>query len=124
MTNQRFTLHINWYNYEKTEGEAELKDNGQPILISEDVEDMRRLKELLNELNDENKQLKFQLKECREHKLFSRRQIEQENKELKHYNEAYADEIVNIKHTIKTMMKNERTEIGKNTLKQLWEAIQ
>ena len=51
-------------------------------------------------------------------------ELNDENTELKHYNEAYADEIVNIKHTIKTMLKNERTEIGKSTLKQLWEAIQ
>ena len=64
MTNQRFTLHINWYNYEKTEGEAELKDNGQPIHISEDVEDMRRLKDLLNELNDNDEQLRQTIKEA------------------------------------------------------------
>lgn len=29
-----------------------------------------------------------------------------------------------IKHTIQTMLKNERTHIGRNTLQQLWEAIQ
>ena len=92
--------------------------------ITDTKDEMEDLCLLLNELNDENTQLKFQLKECGEHKLFSRRQIEQENKELKHYKEAYGDEIVNIKHTIKTMMENERTEIGKNTLKQLWEVIQ
>ena len=28
-----------------------------------------------------------------------------------------------IKHTIKTMMENERTELGRSVLKQLWEAI-
>ena len=38
---------------------------------------------LLNELNDKNEQLKFQLKECREHKLFSRRELEKENEQLK-----------------------------------------
>ena len=64
MTNKRFTLHIKWYNYNKTEGEAELKDNGQPILISEDVEDMRRLKELLNELNTENQHIKHTITEA------------------------------------------------------------
>ena len=58
MTEKRFTVHIRWYNYEKTEGEIELKDNGQPLLISESVEDVRYLKEMLNELNDENEQLK------------------------------------------------------------------
>ena len=34
------------------------------------------------------------------------------------------EENQHIKHTIRTMMENERTEIGKNTLRQLWEAIQ
>lgn len=62
MTEKRFTLHIVWFNYEKTEGEATLKNNGQPLLESECVEDMRRLKDLLNELNDENEQLKQQIK--------------------------------------------------------------
>ena len=31
----------------------------------------------------ENEQLKFQLKECREHKLYSRRKLEKENEQLK-----------------------------------------
>ena len=34
------------------------------------------------------------------------------------------EENENIKHTIQTMLKNERTHIGRNTLQQLWEAIQ
>ena len=74
------------------------------------------LEDLLNELNDENEQLKSEnidlkvrLDICKK-PLFSKRQLHQENQ--------------HIKHTIKTMMENERTEIGKNTLKQLWEAIQ
>ena len=33
-------------------------------------------------------------------------------------------ENIDIKTLIKTMMENERTHIGYNTLKQLWEAIQ
>ena len=81
----------------------------------------------LNELNDENEQLQIKIADLRyENKTFKTNlsYCKRENKEIKHYNEAYADEIVNIKHTIKTMLKNERTEIGKNTLKQLWEAIQ
>ena len=40
-----------------------------------------------------------------------------ENFSLKQENE-------HIKHTIKTMMENERTELGRSVLKQLWEAIQ
>lgn len=41
----------------------------------------------------------------------------------KHYKEAYGTEIVKIKQTIKDMMENERTELGRSVLKQLWEAI-
>ena len=61
MTGKRFKVHIDWFNYEKTEGAIELKDNGQPLLVSECVEDVRHLKDLLNELNDENEQLKKEL---------------------------------------------------------------
>lgn len=82
---KRFTLHIDWFNYDKTEGEATLSDNGQPLLESNCVEDMRRLKDLLNELNTENN---------------------------------------SIKQTIKEAYKTERTQIGRNVLKQLLEAIQ
>lgn len=64
--NKRFTLHIGWYNYEKTEGEAVLKDNGQPILESECIHDMRCLKELLNEQHEENQRLKEQVKLLKE----------------------------------------------------------
>ena len=41
----------------------------------------------------------------------------EENKELKEENQ-------HIKNTIKEMLDNERTEIGKSVLKQLWEIIQ
>ena len=58
MTTKRFTVHINWFNYDKTKGEIELKDNGQPLLLSESVEDVQYIKKLLNDLNDENEQLK------------------------------------------------------------------
>ena len=58
MTEKRFTVHIKWYNYDKTEGEIELFDNGQPLLVSECIEDVRMVKGLLNELAEENQQLK------------------------------------------------------------------
>ena len=58
MTEKRFTVHIKWFNYDKTEGEITLKDNGQPLLESECIEDVQRVKVLLNELHDENKKLK------------------------------------------------------------------
>lgn len=38
---------------------------------------------LLNNALEENEQLKFELKECREHKLYSRRELEKENEQLK-----------------------------------------
>ena len=56
--NKRFTVHIKWYNYDKTEGEIELFDNGQPLLVSECIEDVRMVKGLLNELAEENQALK------------------------------------------------------------------
>ena len=59
MTQKRFTLHIDWFNYDKTEGEATLKDYGQPLLDSECVEDMRTVKTLLNMLHEENRELRL-----------------------------------------------------------------
>lgn len=61
MTEKRFKVHIDWFNYEKTEGVAELKDNGQPLLISESVGDVRYLKGMLNNLHEENEQLKSEI---------------------------------------------------------------
>lgn len=58
MTNKRFTLHIDWYNYEKTEGKALLSDDGQPMLVTESIDDARLVKKVLNDLNDENEELK------------------------------------------------------------------
>ena len=39
---------------------------------------------LLNELHEENQSLKFQLDECQNHKLYSRRELEKENEQLRH----------------------------------------
>ena len=39
-------------------------------------------------------------------------------------NQKLFDEKEHIKHTIKTMMENERTELGQSVLKQLWEQIE
>ena len=64
MTEKRFKLHIIWYNKEKTEGEAELTDNGQPLLCTEYISDARLLKNLLNELHEENQQIKHTIKEA------------------------------------------------------------
>ena len=68
---------------------------------------------ILNELNDENKQLKLQ---------YSELEITLMNNQLA-YNDLN-DENTHIKNIIKEMYNNERTELGKSTLKQLLEAIQ
>ena len=58
MSENRFKLHIEWSNINKTDGIAELSDNGQPLLETECIEDARLLQTILNELNDENKKLR------------------------------------------------------------------
>ena len=110
MTEKQFTLHIEWYNQEKTDGKATLKEMGQPLGVIESIEDARFIRDTLNELYDEKEQLQFKLKECSDNKLFSRRELEKENER--------------IKHIIQEAYETERTHIGKNTLKQLMEAIQ
>lgn len=67
MTEKRFTVHIDWFNYEKTKGEATLKDNGQPLICSECVEDVRTLNLLLNEQHEEIQQLKSERDFYKEH---------------------------------------------------------
>ena len=62
MSDERFKLHIEWSNIDKTDGIAELSDNGQPLLETECIEDARLLQTILNDLNDESEQLKEQLK--------------------------------------------------------------
>lgn len=58
MTEKRFKLHIEWYNKEKTDGEATLHENGQPLGVIESIEDARLIRNILNELYDENEELK------------------------------------------------------------------
>ena len=59
----------------------------------------------LNNLSEEKEKLQFELKECRDNKLFSRRELEKENER--------------IKHIIKEAYNNERTKLGQSVLKQL-----
>ena len=78
---KRFKLHIKWHNIEKTEGEATLTDNGQPLIETEQITDARLLKNILNDLYNENKQLKQTMKEVaellsEEVDLFSNKAIE------------------------------------------------
>ena len=103
MTEKRFKLHIVWVNYDKTDGSATLSDNGQPLLECECVEDMRRVKELLNELNDKNKQLKSELgklnilykAKCKteEQLLEMGKEVEKENEQLKKENQRMTDKL-------------------------------
>ena len=47
-----------------------------------DRKNAKAIVDLLNNLHEENRSLKFQLDECRNHKLFSRRELEKENEQL------------------------------------------
>ena len=110
MTEKRFTVHIKWFNYEKTEGEIELFDNGQPLLVSECIEDVQMVKDLLNELAEENSALKIddEFKKKSYSKLLDsfmdlkkkyqtlkqeNEQLKKENKELKLQLEAFKDKL-------------------------------
>ena len=53
-----------------------LMDNGNRLFLNDVVE-------LLNDLHQENHSLKFQLDECANNKLYSRRKLEEENKQLR-----------------------------------------
>lgn len=68
---------------------------------------------MLNELHDENQELKELINYKNKTQQESLTKMQEAQKER-----------ADIKHTIKTMMENERTHIGYNTLKQLWMAIQ
>lgn len=112
MTEKRFT-NIE-HDYENAW--IKCKDNGDFMIYAiykELDESLPSLEDLLNGLSEENEQLKQQNSDW-----------ETSFDICKHYKETYANEIIHIKTTIKTMMENERTELGRSVLKQLWEAIQ
>ena len=84
------------------------------------TEENIRYEEHIEDLTQENKKLQSINQDHRDYigdveADFIR--LEQENKKLKKENQY-------IKNTIKEMLNNERTEIGKSVLKQLMEAIQ
>ena len=136
MTAKRFTRII-CSNDEYT---GSLYCNDEPLKIEE-------VCTLLNELYEENQELRLQLNQCSDQRNEFHRgarenanrvgKLKKENEQLKeqnadwetafdnckHYKEAYGTEIVKIKQTIKDMMENERTELGKMTLRQLWRQI-
>lgn len=111
-----------------TGGNAIIISNGDfKFAIWEIKEDVQKICNKLNEWVDENKALKKEKKgfESCSHNwgiLYDEaknvvKELDKENKELKNENQY-------IKNTIKEMLDNERTEIGKSVLKQLWEVIQ
>ena len=77
MTEKQFTT--DYYNFIRDD-RTYIKDNNVRMTYEQ-------ITDLLNSLSEENEQLKFQLKECREHKLFSRRELEKENEQLKSENQ-------------------------------------
>ena len=111
--NNRFTLHINWFNKEKTEGEALLKDNGQPLLETERINDARLLKNILNELYWENEHLKSTINTLTHDNTKMKKVLNTTKKENEH-----------IKNTIQEAYNNERTQLGKSVLKQLLNNIE
>lgn len=54
-----------------------------PVFFDSENEDKEIDVDVVVDLLNENEQLKFQLDECRNHKLFSRRELEEENEQLK-----------------------------------------
>ena len=117
----------------------QLDDDGVVSKVNED--DLiyvykNEFKELIDEyeqLKKENAKLQFELKECSNRKLFSRRVLEKKNEVLKERNQELYDKLQEtmskhslqmgetelIKHMIQEAYTNERTQIGKNVLKQL-----
>ena len=76
---------------------------------------------MLNELNDENEELKSRVE-------YLERKIDRERTSYQKQHEKWEEEIQKeneyIKNTIQEAYNNERTAIGKSVLKQLMEAIQ
>ena len=79
MTEKRFTAHIEWYNPQRTEGQVVISDNGQPLIETELIEDAKLLHTLLNELAEENEQLKHDATVL----ICSNQEYRKENNQLK-----------------------------------------
>jgi hypothetical protein len=108
MTEKRFTYkHFDWLQWHI------YKDGEFFIEVTNCEEDAKMLCELLNELDSENTELKkvlqYETQMHRKWKTECTNEIKENNK---------------IKNTINEMYNNERTYIGKSTLKQLLEQIQ
>jgi archaellum component FlaC len=114
----------------------EVIEEGDYLLIGEakTQEDGENICKLLNKVIEENEQLKSdagywaktaeaRLKKIEQLKTTIQQLRTDNTKQKKQLNETMKQN----KHTtttIKTMMENERTELGRSVLRQLWEAIQ
>lgn len=112
MTDKRFTLN-SVLNFD-----FGICDYGEPI------GSLRNICELLNELHEANEGLKEYNNKLMKQPLLFDVQTIPDTMEIMKANTQLEEENQHIKHTIKTMMENERTELGRSVLKQLWEAIQ
>ena len=98
MTEKQFKLFVgNNYGIQSADGEViidSIISVGDAEVLCDLLNDLlgenEQIKYALNQRTtqcdkyyEENEQLKFELKECREHKLFSRRELEKENEQLK-----------------------------------------
>lgn len=111
--NKRFTIEYVQGNHTI----FHIVDDGKHI-------DEIRICDLLNELNDENTQLKKQLHDCRIYngKLYANGV--KKDKPIVNDLIKQRKENTRIKQTIQEAYNNERTQIGRNVLRQLLEAIQ
>jgi hypothetical protein len=97
MTDKRFMYELHG---------ACFRDNGVAMTTGEVIHTLNELHEQLETCKDANTRC------CNEYSAM-RRDVFRYKKENEH-----------IKHTIKTMMENERTKLGQSVLRQLYEAIQ
>lgn len=121
MTAKRFRVNeLIKYNYSDIGEYIDENHTDKPLRNDE-------VAELLNELHEENQSLKFQLDECQNHKLFSRRELEEENGQLKkdctaliYHNQEYRKENEQLKQYKQSVSDILRSWSQKNlTAKQL-----
>lgn len=108
MTAKRFTI---LYGIDENPFEWDIMDNNNDALICRC--NGKPICDLLNELAEENEQLKTTIQQLRTDNTKQKKKLNTAMKENEH-----------IKQTIKDMINTERTEIGQSVLRQLWEAIQ
>ena len=106
--NKRFTITQDFEEHHR-----QIRDNGHIIMGCFVEPQAEVIVDLLNELNDENKQLKNKLQTYKT-----------TNSLLKATMDRHRTENQQIRDTINEMYNNERTMMGKSVLKQLMEQIE